>query len=174
MNCQEQEQRFGEIYHTMRDRIYRLCRGYLYEPDEAEDLFQEVMANIWHSLPRFRGAAGLGTWVYRVAVNTALLYNRRLVRRRPRRVPDVPPSVPVTPSPEDAATHTQLLDRLHRCISRLTGADRLLVSFLLEEMSYREMADILGISVNHVGVRINRVKRKLETCMRGNHGQHTD
>ncbi|MBN2432564.1 MAG: sigma-70 family RNA polymerase sigma factor [Acidobacteria bacterium] len=172
MNGHEREQRFGEIYLTMRDRLYRLCRGYLYEPAEAEDLFQEVMANIWHSLPRFRGEAGLGTWAYRVAVNTALLYNRQLIRRRPSWEPDMP--VPVTPSPEDAASRTQLLDRLRRCISRLSGADRLLVSFLLEEMTYREMADILGISVNHVGVRINRVKRKLETCMRGNHGQHTD
>jgi RNA polymerase sigma-70 factor (ECF subfamily) len=173
MNRHEREQLFDEIYVSMRDRIYRLCYGYLYEPAEVDDLFQEVMGNLWRSLPRFRGSSGLGTWVYRVAVNTALLYNRRLVRRRPPLDAGLP-AVAADPGPEESASRTQLLDRLRRCISGLSGPDRLLVTLLLEELPYREMADILGITVNYVGVRINRVKQKLETCMRENHGKHAE
>jgi RNA polymerase sigma-70 factor (ECF subfamily) len=173
MNQLEREKLFGDIYESMRDRIYRLCYGYLYEPADVDDLFQEVMANLWHSLPRFRGEAAPGTWAYRVAVNTALLYNRTLVRRRPP-LDAGPPVVPASPTPEEAASRSQMLDRLRRCIGRLPRADRLLVTLLLEEMPYREMADILGISVNNVGVRINRVKQKLESCMRANHGKHAE
>lgn len=144
------------------DRLFRLCRAYLYDPAEADDLYQEVWINIWKALPRFREEAELSTFLYRITVNTAVSYNRRIQRqRRTRR--EWPENWP--PAATDAADREEQFDRMYRAIARLSDADRLLVGLLLEDLSYREMAEVLGISVNYVGVKIKRVKEKLKAAV---------
>jgi RNA polymerase sigma-70 factor (ECF subfamily) len=144
------------------DRIFRLCRAYLYDPAEADDLYQEVWINVWKALPRFREEAELSTFLYRITVNTAVSYNRRIQRQRraQRTLPDRWP-----PPSTDAAEKEAQFDRMYRAIARLSDADRLLVGLLLEDLSYREMAEVLGISVNYVGVKISRVKEKLKAAV---------
>src|SRR5499427_3491752 len=77
MKHSERERLFLELFDRHRARIQRLCFGYLNSAAESEDLFQEIMTNVWNSLPGFRGDSQPGTWLYRVAVNTALMHRRR-------------------------------------------------------------------------------------------------
>lgn len=145
------------------DRIFRLCRAYLYDPAEADDLYQEVWINVWKALPRFREEAELSTFLYRIAVNTAISYNRR-IRKRRRDARSLPAEWPPRPA-VNADAREERFAQMYRAIGRLPDADRLLVGLLLEDLSYREIAEVLGISVNYVGVKINRVKEKLRAAV---------
>ncbi len=77
MNQKEKEKLFSEIYTSFKAKIHRICNGFIYEKEQVDDLFQEIMINIWNSLERFRGDSQIGTWIYKVAVNTALLYKQK-------------------------------------------------------------------------------------------------
>lgn len=160
---------FDALVADHRDRLYRICRAYLpRDPDAAQDLYQDILVQLWTHLPGFRGEAQLSTWVYRVAVNTAILFQRR-ERRRPaaHAGPDPDQLAHLLPAESDEAARQQnhLLDQLHHCIAQLPDADRLLVSLVLEEASYQQIADVLGLSVGNVGARLNRLKKKLAGCV---------
>ena len=160
MNHSERERMFEELFERHKAPIQRLCFAYLNAADEVEDLFQEIMSNVWHALPGFRGEAQAGTWLYRIAVNTALLYRRKLRRSEPlREVAD-----------QAAGAHHDLesrerLDALRRAIAVLPDQDRLVVTLLLEGLSYREIAEVTGLTVNYVGVKLSRIKLAIEQRM---------
>ena len=157
---------FEVLVAANHDRLYRICRAYLpRDPAAAQDLYQDILVQLWTHLPRYRGEAQLGTWVYRVAVNTALLFKRREQRRPTGPDPDTLAQVLPADSDEAARAHDDLLDQLHQCIARLPDPDRLLVSLLLEDASYQQIADVLGLSLSNVGVRLNRLKKKLAACV---------
>jgi RNA polymerase sigma-70 factor (ECF subfamily) len=157
MNHAERERQFVELFEQNQASLRRLCYGYLTSSNEVDDLFQEIMTNVWNSLPSFRGEARISTWLYRIAVNTAIMHRRK--RRPSEALEDVPD--------QRASAHRNLelrerLEALHRAIARLGDQDRLIVSLLLEGLSYREIADVTGITVNYVGVKISRIKQTLE------------
>ena len=157
---------FEALVAANRDRLYRICRAYLpRDPAAAQDLYQDILVQLWTNLPRFRGEAQLSTWVYRVAVNTALLFKRREQRRPTGPDPETLVHVLAAESGEADRTRYELLDQLHQCIARLPDPDRLLVSLLLEDASYQQIADVLGLSLSNVGVRLNRLKKKLAACV---------
>lgn len=160
MTNAERERLFVHLFEQSRAGVRRLCYSYLNSAAEVDDLFQEVMTNVWNSLPNFRGEANVSTWVYRIAVNTALIYRRR--HRPSEELSDI----------ADHRISTQLdlerqeqLEALHRAIAQLGDQDRLIVSLLLEGLSYREIADVTGITVNYVGVKISRIRHTLEQLM---------
>ena len=160
MNHSEREGMFEQLFQRHQAPIQRLCLAYLNVPDEVEDLFQEIMSNVWHALPKFRGEAQAATWLYRIAVNTALLYRRKWKRSEPlEELPD--------PS---ADAHRDLEDRerllaLRRAIAILPDQDRLIITLLLEGLSYREIAEVTGLTVNYVGVKLSRIKQAIEQRM---------
>lgn len=157
---------FEALVADNHDRLYRICRAYLpRDPAAAQDLYQDILVQLWTNLPRYRGEAQLSTWVYRVAVNTALLFKRREQRRPTGPDPDALAQVLPADSGEAARAHHELLDHLHACIALLPDPDRLLVSLLLEDASYQQIADVLGLSLSNVGVRLNRLKKKLAACV---------
>jgi len=157
MTHAERERQFLDLFNSNRASIRRLCYGFLNSPSEVDDLFQEVMTNVWNSLPNFRGDAKISTWVYRIAVNTALVYRKKW--KQGEDLSDFPD--------QTRGTHQELedrerLDALHRAIATLPDQDRLVVSLLLEGLSYKEIAEVTGITVNYVGVKISRIKGTLE------------
>ena len=160
MNHSERERIFEELFERHKAPIQRLCFAYLNAADEVEDLFQEIMSNVWHALPGFRGEAQASTWLYRIAVNTALLYRRKLRKGEPlREVAD-----------RSAGAHQNLeererLDALRRAIAVLPDQDRLIVTLLLEGLSYREIAEVTGLTVNYVGVKLSRIRQAIEQRM---------
>jgi RNA polymerase sigma-70 factor (ECF subfamily) len=160
MNQTEREQLFVELFEQNRASLRRLCYGYLNSAAEVDDLFQEIMTNVWNSLPSFRGEAKPSTWLYRIAVNTALIHCRK--RKPSAELEDVPDR---RSSAHQDLERRELLEALHRAIAQLGDQDRLIVSLLLEGLSYKEIADVTGISVNYVGVKIVRIKQVLERLM---------
>ena len=160
MTYAKRERLFVSLFEESGAGIRRLCYSYLNDTSEVDDLFQEIMTNVWKSLPSFRGEARLTTWVYRIAVNTALIHQRR--RRPSEELADIPD--------HRVSTHRDLerqeqLEALHRAIARLGDQDRLIVSLLLEGLDYKEIAEVTGITVNYVGVKISRIKQALEQLM---------
>lgn len=157
---------FVALVADNHDRLYRICRAYLpHDPAAAQDLYQDMLVQLWTHLPSYRAQAQLSTWVYRVAVNTALLFKRREQRRPTGPAADTLAERLPADSGEAARAQQVLLDRLHHCIAQLPDPDRLLVSLLLEDASYHQIAEVLGLSVSNVGVRLNRLKKKLAACV---------
>ena len=160
MTRAEREQLFHELFAENRARIQRLCYGYLGPGGEVDDLFQEIMVNVWNSLPGFRGESRASTWLYRVAVNTALIYRRK--RRSTEPLPELrDPARGVQQNLEDE----ERLAALRAAIATLPDQDRLIVTLLLEGLSYKEISEITGLTVNHVGVKISRIKQVLEDML---------
>lgn len=155
------ERHFLDLVREYDARLRRVCRLYADDEHAREDLYQDILVQLWRSLPSYEGAAAPGTWLYRVALNTALdRVRRRGVRRRsepyvrdalhPQRVA----------RPDEQVERAQSAGRLYRAIARL-DPNRALILLLLEERSYSEIGEILGISTNAVGVRLHRAGKKL-------------
>jgi len=160
MTSTERERLFQDLFAANRSRIQRLCYGYLGPGGDVDDLFQEVMINVWNALPSFRGEARPSTWLYRIAVNTALIHRRKIRPAEP--LPELrDPARGAQQSLEDA----ERLAALRTAIASLPDQDRLIMTLLLEGMSYKEIAEITGLTVNHVGVKISRAKAALEEML---------
>jgi RNA polymerase sigma-70 factor, ECF subfamily len=162
MNRDERERLFLDLFHNNKARVQRLCFAYLSSPWEIDDLFQEIMTNLWNALPTFRGDSHPNTWLYRIAVNTALLYRRKQRPSSPLPETDLPD---LTPSTHQNLEEAERLAALRRAIASLPDQDRLIITLLLESLSYREIAEITGVTVNHVGVKISRIKQAIEQRM---------
>lgn len=162
MNKKQKEKLFLEVYQKYRPAIHRICYGYIYEKEQVDDLFQEIMLNIWNSLDKFKGDAKVGTWAYRVAVNTALLYNRKTSRYNKVKLSMGDGEVAVDyQATEEQKLNELKLNQLGQSISRLEKQDRLIISLILEELTYEQVAEIVGITPNYVGVKVTRIKKQL-------------
>ncbi len=157
----KKERLFREILTEHRDKIYRICAAYLYEKNKVDDLFQDVLVTIWMSLDRFDNKASLTTWLYRVTMNTTITFNKKSQKHRSLFTHKMPPELIDECEPSDEAERQQRIDKLLRCIQKLRQEERLIISFVLEGLAYKEIAAIVGMSTSHVGVKINRIKKKL-------------
>jgi len=165
---QNKEQVFNNLLTENKDRLYRLCRGFIGDSGEVDDLFQEIMINVWNNIEKFRGEAKMSTWLYRIATNTALLYRKRSNKRN-----QILQAGLGIPSAQQYASENQLrqkieqekqlnqLNQLIQAINQLEKQDRIIITLVLEGFSYQEIAEVVGISVNYIGVKINRIKNKL-------------
>ncbi|WP_113638664.1 RNA polymerase sigma factor [Nubsella zeaxanthinifaciens] len=143
--------------------IGKVCSIYCNQQEDYEDLFQEITYHAWKGYPNFRGDAKFSTWLYRIALNTAIGSFRKrkpaiaLVSVLPDQIADQPTEV------------TDQKQRLLCAIKKLNEAERAIMALYLDEMSYQEIAEIIGITENNVGVKINRIKNKLYQILnRGN------
>lgn len=149
-------------------RLVRLCRFYERVPADQEDLYQEILYQVWRSRQRFRGESQASTWIYRIAVNTALTH----VRTHTNRSKHISRQG-YAEEPAFSVEYGQQLDQqtqqkaLQQAISGLSAVDRTLILLYLEERTYQEMAQIMGLSESNVGVRLNRIKKKLAIRLKG-------
>ncbi|RYY57517.1 MAG: RNA polymerase sigma factor [Chitinophagaceae bacterium] len=160
----QQETDFNELVAANHASIYRICRAYLYDVSHADDLYQEILFQVWNSLKGFKGEAKASTWIYRIAVNTAINYNLKNKRQQHAPMPD---SLQLRYEDTLAGKQEQerQLDKLRYCISQLELHDRLVISLVLENKSYKEIAEITGATVSNTGVKINRIKSRLLQLM---------
>jgi RNA polymerase sigma-70 factor (ECF subfamily) len=146
-------------------RLRRICRVYERDLDARRDLYQEIMFQLWRSLPSFTGASSIDTWVYRVALNTALTHARRRFGRSETALEEEHLESEAIASTlgntEDVIELDEQSERLQAAIERLDGIDRMLVTMQLDGRSYREMAEVIGISESHVGVKLHRIRKAL-------------
>lgn len=140
--------------------IYKICSLYASEQWPVPDLYQEVVCNLWVAFPKFRGESAISTWIYRIALNTCISGLRNQTRR--------PRSLPLD-SFRDPGFEPENLEedirQMHEMIRRLKTVERAIVLLYLEEKSYREIAEITGLTENNVAVRMNRIREKLRKML---------
>jgi len=151
--------------------VMKVARAYTRSSEDCQDLAQEILLQVWRSLPQFKGRASAATWSYRVALNTAIGWCRKERRRRINHQPlfemDELPGAGADGSAD--VGNCEIVDRLYAAIHELPKTDAALVLLYLDDMSYREMAEVLGISESNVGVKLNRAKKALGELMKESH-----
>jgi len=166
MTHQEREQTFLHWQTVHRGILLKVARSYAVGPGDQEDLIQEILVHLWRSIKQFNGQAKASTWIYRVALNTAMSWERGERRRRDRVEKLV---VMDAYWLEQKAPENERLTVLYEAIHQLPPDERYLVLLYLDDLQYSEIAEIIGISECNVGVRINRVKKKLTDLCNGGH-----
>lgn len=150
---------FEEIYTQYSPKVYRLCMGYVNDPDQAKDLVQDTFIQVWDYLPGFRNESGIGTWVFKIATNTCL---RQLKKEKKQTKTELPLQLEEKP----ADVLDEQVAFLYKCIATLEENERLIISLVLEEVPQKQIAEIIGISEGNIRVRIHRIKEKLSSIMK--------
>jgi RNA polymerase sigma-70 factor (ECF subfamily) len=151
-----------------RGAVLKVARAYTFTSEDCQDLAQEILLQVWRSLPQFQGRASAATWAYRVALNTALGWKRKQLHRQSRSESILQVDELASASADSAYTASQreTVERLYAAIRQLPKTDAALVLLYLDDMNYREMAEVLGISESNVGVKLNRAKKALAELMK--------
>lgn len=159
---EDHEDAFLELVRANEAHLRKICRVYARSAEERKDLYQDILVQLWRALPSFKGEAKRSTWLYRVALNTALSHERKQDVRREATLDTTHPlwNGGFT-EPDERLEAQDQLNHLYAAIDRLDDVDKALAGLYLDEKSYREMADIMGISENYVGVKLHRIKKKL-------------
>jgi RNA polymerase sigma-70 factor (ECF subfamily) len=162
----DRETQFTTVLEANRDRIYRICCCYIRNEHERQDVFQDVLLQIWKSLDTFANRSAISTWIFRVAVNVCLGH-LRIAQRRNRlfsqEAADAPdPTTAGVPATDNPRQKESDLSHLYECIQRLPDLDKTLVSLFLEDLSSQEIADVMGISDINVRVKLHRIKKNLK------------
>ncbi len=152
-----------------RGIIVRVARSFAPAPADAADLQQEMFLQLWTSLSSYAGQAKPSTWIYRVCLNTALTWRRGSARRENRleRGTDVAALAAHAGSPAEHAGDGEILEELYAAIHALPMFDRALVLLALDGLAYREIAEITGLTENHVGVALTRARKRLAVLLKG-------
>jgi len=158
------EKEFLELVNNNRALIYKVCNLYCDSQENRRDLFQEVILQLWKSFPRFRGESSVGTWLYKVALNTAIS-NFRKDLKNPGNQPISLPELDI-PDISEPMAEKENKDMLTLAMEKLTEVERAIILLYLEEKTYEEMSEIMAISVNNVGVRLTRIKNKLSKIIK--------
>lgn len=165
MTADEQSATFDGWLRDHRGILIKIARTFVDKPTDFDDLLQEILIQVWRSVPAFHHRSRVSTWIYRVALNRALLWQRQETRRRNQEinVEQLPPPLPANRAP---------VEQLYEAIRRLRKPDRALILLSLEGLSYREIAAIAELSESNVGVRLSRIRQKLHTLITTaqNHG----
>ena len=160
MNNIEQQTILDEWLEKHKGLLFKITRAYAFNDDDRDDLFQEIIIQVWRSIPGFREESSATTWLYRIALNTAIKWTRNEKKHKEgRQSLEFMTLVPH----ENPAQADERLAWLYEEIAHLNEIDRSVSLLLLEGFSYREMAEIMGISESLVGVKINRIKKYLIT-----------
>lgn len=154
------EEDFLKIVHENRRIIQKVCHLYRDTKEDREDLFQDILLQLWRSFPDFRNEARISTWMYRIALNTAIA-----VFRKKKLATGTLEHIPEQSHPNDVSEASAYEERMYEALRKLDTAERAIIALFLEDYSYEEIAVITGITPNYVGVRINRIKKKLKAIL---------
>jgi len=152
-----QEEQFARLVREHKNTIYTVCYMFSQDEDEVNDLFQETLINMWKGIDGFREESKISTWIYRVALNTCLLQERK----KKKEVQTVSLSMDINFFEDEDANSLQVR-QLHERIGKLGLVDRAIVMMWLEDMSYDEIGAVMGITPQNVGVKLFRIKEQLK------------
>ena len=155
---------FEQIIEENKGKIYRICKIYSVSPLEPQDLFQEVLYAIWKSISTFNGNSNISTWIYRITLNVCLRSKQKLEKKNFKTVRLASIQfVPVEISHD--TTQQEKHNALISCISSLNENDKSIIILYLEELKYKEIAEITGMTENHIAVKMKRIKKALLNCI---------
>ena len=163
------ETKFQKIITDYQDMIYRLCRSYVADKDMRKDLYQNIIIRLWKGMDSFDKRSAIGTWIYRIAVNTSLDFLRKEIKNRSRSksiglddVPDTDKSM----NQEEELIISENTQLMYTCINNFSFIDKTIISLYLEDLSYKEISDIVGITEKNVSVKLSRIKQNLINCLK--------
>lgn len=160
---QDLEQRFCRWIDDYQGLIYRVVHASAKTPEDKRDLFQEILLQLWRSMPAFEGRCKETTWMYRVALNTARAWGRSEKRRREHHEQIVSFAV----IQEQTDQPNPMLEQLYDAIRSMPKAEASLLLLHLDGLNYRDIAEVLGVSEGCVGVRLTRARKQLADKMKG-------
>tara|TARA_R110000851_G_scaffold23119_1_gene67948 strand:- start:255 stop:758 length:504 start_codon:yes stop_codon:yes gene_type:complete len=164
---EKQKSLFLSELEENQDKLYRLCSIYSDNNEDSKDLFQEVLVQIWKSMSAFKGNSSIGTWMFRIALNVCLRFKSKYTKNQNRFIRlDSIAIINISSEVEDKSNDEKLI-ALRKCVTKLNDAEKAIVALYLEELAYREISEILGLSENHIAVKIKRIKSKLLHCING-------
>jgi RNA polymerase sigma factor (sigma-70 family) len=157
------EQLFIQTIEANKNRLFRICRTYANDDEETKDLFQESLLNIWKALPDFKQESHISTWVYRITINVCLR-SREFTYKKNKHFVRLE-SVKIEPADESTYNkeEEENLIKLRTFIQQLNQPDKTIMLLFLEDIAYKEIAAITGLSENHIAVKVKRIKSKLLT-----------
>lgn len=157
------EKEFLEIVRVNQGIIHKVCSVYCDNEEDRQDLFQEILAQLWKSYPGFRHESKFSTWMYRIALNTAITSFKKW-RRQPATGRLSGDNYQIAEDTSSLETDENIA-RLKLAIAKLSGIEKSIILLFLENKSYEEIAEITGITQNYVRVKMNRIKTKLKGFM---------
>ncbi|MFK8038337.1 MAG: RNA polymerase sigma factor [Crocinitomicaceae bacterium] len=161
------DEKFKQIHKDSKDKIYRLCLSFVGNKADADDLFQEIYIKVWKNLDGFKNESNINTWIYRIATNTALLQLNKKSKSNKRVSQIAPENLNKAIEESEASLYGEVeINKLQQVIFSLKKIDRVIIHLVLEDNSYGDIAEITGLNVSNVGVRINRIKKTLAKKMK--------
>lgn len=157
------EKEFLQIIQKNQGIILKVCNMYCDLQEDRNDLFQEIVVQLWKSYPSFRKESKVTTWMYRVALNTAITSFKKS-KRRPDQNRLSFPNFQIADENYDTDTEENI-KLLHKAVKQLSGIEKSIILLFLENKKYEEIAEITGITQNYVRVKMNRIKKKLKKLM---------
>lgn len=159
------EIRFRQIVEENGNRNIRICSYYSKNTEDRKDMYQEILVNIWKSLDKFRGDSAISTWIYRIAVNTSLTFAGKSYRNMNLNIDQLPQNIGILLY-DDELEHKQRtelhLEELETQLNLLSIIDKALITMILEGLSIREIAEVIGLTEPNVKVKIHRIKEHLK------------
>ena len=152
------ELQFTKMVKEYRKTIYTVCYFYSKDSEEVNDLYQEILINLWKGFEKFRGESSLKTWIWRVSLNTC----NNLERKKKSNIQTIPLSIDIDLYNDDDE-HSKQIQMLYNRINRLDVFDRAIILLWLENMSYQDIASVVGISLSNVTTRLFRIKEQLKS-----------
>ncbi|MCB0664631.1 MAG: sigma-70 family RNA polymerase sigma factor [Saprospiraceae bacterium] len=156
------EEQFIHMIRKHEGILFKTSTVYTRTREDQQDLYQEIVVQLWRAFPRFRQESSISTWIYRIALNTAITYLRR-VKRREKEIPIDQLILQYTDNQDPV--FEDRVKMLYRYIEQLSDLDKGIMLLFLEDKSYEEIAEIIGISVSNVGTRLSHKKKKMKTQM---------
>lgn len=157
------EREFLTIITENQGIIHKVCSIYCNSEEDRRDLFQEILVQLWKSFPSFRNESKFSTWMYRVALNTAITSFKK-DKRQPDKSGISYETLHLADEIYDSGAEDQIR-MLNNAVSQLTGIEKSIILLFLEDKKYEEIAEITGITQNYVRVKMNRIKKKLKLLM---------
>mgnify|MGYP005849509317 CR=1 FL=1 len=157
------EQEFIAQIRSTQGILWKICHLYCPEAEERQDLFQEMLVQLWRSYRTFKGQSKFSTWVYRVCLNVAISQYRKSRRQAPST--ELPREVYEQVDSQESELKEERSKALYEAIAQLKTLEKALVMLYLEDKSYDEISEIMGISANNARVKMNRIREKLRTMM---------
>ena len=160
------ENTFLTALEQNQQKLLRICSVYAKNSEDTKDLFQEVLIHIWQAMPSFKAKSSIATWMFRITLNVCLRFRSKQIKKKDRIINIDSIIYENMGATAEGNDQNEQLILLRNCIRKLNEADKAVISLYLEELPYKEISNITGLTDNTVAVKVKRIKKKLLNCLK--------
>lgn len=162
-----EKNKFIQIIKENQNLVFKICYSYCHDSEDRKDLEQEIILQLWKSFKKFDGRVKISTWMYRVALNTAISFYRKTSNHNKKHLP-IDESIISLPNIEKTTDLEENISLLYKSIDKFNKIDKALMLLYLDNNKYKDIAEILGISETNVATKISRIKNELKKQFNNN------